>query len=131
MTFIVKALKATSSLPRRLSQMPRNALGKGLSALIREPEQNQQQPPPPGQEDPHQVQLPAQPMAAGRKTGAAVATAAAPALSASDGLLYVDIDLIDPSPYQPRSRFREEALEELARSIEASGISPPLLGAEA
>ncbi len=39
----------------------------------------------------------------------------------------VDIDLIDPSPYQPRTRFREEALEELARSIRASGIIQPLI----
>src|SRR5580693_109184 len=107
--------------------MPRNALGKGLSALIREPEQNQQQPPPLAQEEQHQVQPPGQPMSAGRQPGAAVATAAAPALAPSDGLLYVDIDLIDPSPYQPRSRFRDEALEELARSIQASGIVQPLV----
>jgi ParB family chromosome partitioning protein len=39
----------------------------------------------------------------------------------------VDIDLIDPSPYQPRSRFREESLEELARSIRSSGIIQPLI----
>lgn len=51
--------------------------------------------------------------------------AAAPALSES--LLQADIDLIDPSPYQPRTRFREEALEELARSIRASGIVQPLI----
>jgi len=39
----------------------------------------------------------------------------------------VDIDLIDPSPFQPRSRFREEALEELARSIRNSGVIQPLV----
>jgi ParB family chromosome partitioning protein len=39
----------------------------------------------------------------------------------------VDIDLIEPSPYQPRTRFREEALDELARSIQASGIIQPLI----
>jgi ParB family chromosome partitioning protein len=39
----------------------------------------------------------------------------------------IDIDLIDPSPYQPRTRFREEALDELARSIRASGIIQPLV----
>jgi ParB family chromosome partitioning protein len=42
-------------------------------------------------------------------------------------LLQADIDLIDPSPYQPRSRFRVEALEELARSIRVSGIVQPLV----
>jgi ParB family chromosome partitioning protein len=39
----------------------------------------------------------------------------------------VDIDLIDPSPYQPRTRFRELALDELTRSIRATGIIQPLL----
>lgn len=56
---------------------------------------------------------------------AATAAAVAPALS--EGLFQVDIDLIDPSPYQPRTRFREEALEELARSIRSSGIVQPLV----
>jgi ParB family chromosome partitioning protein len=45
----------------------------------------------------------------------------------TEGLLQLDIDLIDPSPYQPRSRFREEALEELAQSIRVSGIVQPLV----
>jgi ParB family chromosome partitioning protein len=35
--------------------------------------------------------------------------------------------LIDPSPYQPRSRFREETLAELAQSIQATGIVQPLV----
>jgi ParB family chromosome partitioning protein len=48
-------------------------------------------------------------------------------MPASGGPLHVDIDLIDPSPYQPRTRFREEALEELARSIRVSGIIQPLV----
>jgi ParB family chromosome partitioning protein len=43
------------------------------------------------------------------------------------GPLEIDIDLIEPSPYQPRTRFREEALDELARSIQASGIIQPLV----
>lgn len=53
-------------------------------------------------------------------------TAAAPA-PVREGLLQVDIDLIDPSPYQPRTRFREQALDELARSIQSSGIVQPLV----
>jgi len=95
--------------------MPRNALGRGLSALIREPEP--QAPPPPPQP---QAQAP-------QAARAAAATAAAPALSPTEALLQVDIDLIDPSPFQPRTRFREEALDELARSIRASGIVQPLV----
>jgi ParB family transcriptional regulator, chromosome partitioning protein len=43
------------------------------------------------------------------------------------GPLQIDIDLIEPSPYQPRTRFREEALDELARSIQASGIIQPIV----
>ena len=43
------------------------------------------------------------------------------------GSYQVDIDLIDPNPYQPRTRFREEALEELSRSIQSSGIIQPLV----
>jgi len=97
--------------------MPRNALGKGLGALIREP-QEQTTPQPPQQPERAVV-----PQAAG--TAAAVALARTPVQT--EGLLQLDIDLIDPSPYQPRSRFREEALEELAQSIRVSGIVQPLV----
>src|SRR5271156_2188819 len=102
--------------------MPRNALGRGLSALIREPEPQRQPPQVPAADQPltppaHLATAVAQSTAAG----------AAVALAPSDGLLQVDIDLIDPSPYQPRTRFREEALDELARSIRSSGIVQPLV----
>jgi ParB family chromosome partitioning protein len=53
-----------------------------------------------------------------------------PALSQrpqAGGPLEIDIDLIEPSPYQPRTRFRDEALDELARSIQASGIIQPIV----
>jgi ParB family chromosome partitioning protein len=39
----------------------------------------------------------------------------------------VDIDLLDPSPFQPRTRFTETALEELTNSIRSSGIIQPLV----
>src|SRR5208282_2352467 len=121
-TYIVKAPKATSNLPRRLSLMPRNALGRGLSALIREPEPAVAPPPPQPQREPVPAAQPARPTSVGTM---AAATAAAPA--PSEGLFQADIDLIDPSPYQPRTRFREEALDELARSIHSSGIVQPLV----
>src|SRR5262249_29902927 len=54
------------------------------------------------------------------------AAAAAPPLT-PPGPMQLDIDLIEPSPYQPRTRFREEALDELARSIQASGIIQPIV----
>ena len=39
----------------------------------------------------------------------------------------VDIDLIDPNPDQPRLRFNEDKLNELAQSIRANGLVQPLL----
>jgi ParB family chromosome partitioning protein len=99
--------------------MPRNALGRGLGALIRELEPQIPQQVPAKQE--------LAPPAASQAPGGAAA-AAAPAMQAPvPGPLQLDIDLIDPSPYQPRTRFREESLDELARSIQASGIIQPLV----
>jgi len=100
--------------------MPRNALGRGLGALIREPEP--------------QTPITPTPTGAGTPTAShpaahgGSAAAAAPALTPTPaGPLQIDIDLIEPSPYQPRTRFREEALDELARSIQASGIIQPIV----
>ncbi len=77
--------------------MPRNALGRGLGALIREAEKKPEPQPAPVQPQP--TTTPQE----------------------------IDIDLIEPSPYQPRTRFREEALDELTRSIKTSGIIQPLV----
>ena len=116
--------------------MPRNALGRGLGALIREPEtqQPQQQPQVPAVisgSGAAAAVAPALTPSATRQTATPtpVATAPAPtqAPNLNNGFLQVDIDLIDPSPYQPRTRFREEALDELARSIVSSGIVQPLV----
>jgi ParB family chromosome partitioning protein len=77
----------------------RNALGRGLGALIREPE-----------------------------APAVSPVQSLPVASSSPGAAQlVDIDLIEPSPFQPRTRFREEALAELAQSIQANGIIQPLV----
>ncbi len=98
--------------------MPRNALGRGLGALIREPE----------------PQKPARPVdvntagGVGLPTPGGAAAAVAAAMSpVPSGPMQIDIDLLEPSPYQPRTRFREEALDELARSIQSSGIIQPLV----
>ena len=45
----------------------------------------------------------------------------------SEDLLEIDIDLIEPSPAQPRTHFDETRLEELAQSIRSNGIVQPLL----
>jgi len=82
-------------------------LGRGLGALIRDVE--------------------VEPQVTAPVATTASAAAVAPALAAAGGPLLLDIDLLDPSPYQPRTRFPEAALEELAQSIRASGIIQPLL----
>ena len=74
--------------------MARHALGKGLSALIREPEPEVKPAPP------------------------AAKTA---------GPVEVDIDLIDPNPFQPRTHFAGLALEELAESIRRTGLLQPIV----
>src|SRR5713101_7098134 len=94
--------------------MPRNALGRGLGALIREPEPRV----------PSSPLVPAPPSSTNK--GSAAATAPAREELAA-GPREIDIDLIEPSPFQPRTRFREEALDELSRSIQASGIIQPLV----
>jgi len=84
----------------------RNALGRGLGALIRDQEAAPQLTP---------------------EAAFATAVGAVRAPLATGDPLQIDIDLIDPSPYQPRTRFAEAALEELAQSIRASGIIQPLV----
>jgi ParB family transcriptional regulator, chromosome partitioning protein len=83
--------------------MARNALGRGLGALIREP-------------DPQPANVTNLPIVTHAETSPGFA-----------GSQFVDIDLIEPSPYQPRTHFREEALAELAQSIQVSGIIQPLV----
>src|ERR1041385_5045774 len=73
--------------------MPRNALGRGLGALIREPD-----PATP----PAESQIPPPAITA---TGAAAAPARQ---SFSQGPHEIDIDLVEPSPYQPRTRFAKK-----------------------
>jgi ParB family transcriptional regulator, chromosome partitioning protein len=89
--------------------MPRNALGRGLGALIREAE-------------------PQVPTISAPSANVAVGAPNLPERAPMSARPQeIDIDLIDPSPYQPRTKFREEALDELARSIRASGIIQPLV----
>src|SRR3984885_7022912 len=121
-----KGAESYIQLAKEVISNPQKRVGPGTERPIRGPEPNQQQPPAqvPAAASAAQppVTTPQQPTVA-----AGTAAAAAPALAPNDGFLQVDIDLIDPSPYQPRTRFREEALDELARSIRASGIVQPLV----
>lgn len=56
-----------------------------------------------------------------------IANPALPNSAANSGSLELDIDLISPNPEQPRTRFTEENLEELAQSIRANGIVQPIV----
>jgi ParB family chromosome partitioning protein len=76
----------------------RPALGRGLSALIPE--------------------KPAAPAAA--PPPAAVAEPRHPQRE-------IDLDLIDPNPLQPRTRFDEARLQELAESISTTGLVQPIV----
>jgi ParB family chromosome partitioning protein len=42
-------------------------------------------------------------------------------------LLDIDIDLIEPNPEQPRTRFDEKELAELAQSIKVNGVVQPIV----
>jgi ParB family transcriptional regulator, chromosome partitioning protein len=70
--------------------MTRKALGRGLSALIQEPEQ----PAPTG---------------------------------AQESANTIPVSLIDPNPFQPRTNFAPEELNELAESVRAKGVIQPVL----
>lgn len=43
----------------------------------------------------------------------------------------IDIDQLSPSPFQPRTKFDEKAIDELAQSIRETGILQPILAAPA
>ena len=80
--------------------MTRNALGRGLGALIRDAE---------------------------LETASPRELTPAPVSNVVSGSQQVDIDLIEPSPYQPRTHFGDVALAELAQSIQSTGIIQPLV----
>jgi ParB family transcriptional regulator, chromosome partitioning protein len=63
----------------------------------------------------------------GQPLGTAAAVAPARAADHSGLVLQLDIDLIDPSPFQPRTRFAQAALDELAQSIQRTGIVQPIV----
>lgn len=45
----------------------------------------------------------------------------------SEEMIELDLDLIEPNNFQPRTTFDEQRLEELAQSIKTNGIIQPLL----
>ncbi len=57
----------------------------------------------------------------------AAGTAVADGTPPSAGVREIAVDDIGPNPFQPRTRFNDEAIEELAASIKASGVLQPVL----
>ena len=74
----------------------KQALGRGLSALLKDPENNIQ-----SIEDKNAAQV-------------------------VGNIIELDIDAIEINPFQPRSNFNEESLRELASSIRELGIIQPI-----
>lgn len=83
------------------SAVKRNALGKGLGALLSDKDQTN------ANTENQVINTPA--------SSPAVNTIAA-----------IPVDQIEANPYQPRDQFEEEALNELAESIKVQGIIQPL-----
>lgn len=50
-----------------------------------------------------------------------------PSVPESAANLEIDIDLIDPNPEQPRTRFGDAELDELAQSIKVNGVVQPIV----
>jgi ParB family chromosome partitioning protein len=61
------------------------------------------------------------------RTTAAVAPAAHATAMTGDLVKEISVEQIDRNPYQTRSRFAEEALNELAASIKSSGVVQPVV----
>lgn len=63
----------------------------------------------------------------GRGLAALLGEAAVPATTPATGVQHLAVDLLEPSPFQPRQEMAEDALKELADSIAQRGILQPLL----
>jgi len=74
----------------------KQALGRGLSALLQEPEKE-------------------------KKT--AVSKSSSPQVGT---IVALDLNLIEVNPFQPRTQFKEEAIRELASSIQELGVIQPI-----
>jgi len=92
----------------------RNALGRGLGALI-------------GKTAPSQGDTSVQQSAEWPPERVSRASET-PAAARASGVPRVRVDLIDPNPDQPRRTFEPERLKELSQSIARSGVLQPVVG---
>ena len=105
--------------------MARKALGRGLSALIREVEASVPVPVAPSPSEP--TGQSEAPRGAGPREGASPQAPSFAPPEAVAGLRQIPISLIDPNPLQPRRHFPEETIEALAASIRSTGLLQPIL----
>ncbi len=68
-----------------------------------------------------------QPKRLGRGLAALLGDSAMPQTTSAAGVQHLAVDMLEPSPYQPRQDMDENALQELASSIAQRGILQPLL----
>jgi ParB family transcriptional regulator, chromosome partitioning protein len=68
-----------------------------------------------------------QPKRLGRGLAALLGDSAVPTSVAAPGVQTLGVEVLEPSPFQPRREMNEEALQELAASITQRGILQPLL----
>ena len=68
-----------------------------------------------------------QPKRLGRGLAALLGDAAVPQTATAPGVQQLPVDMLEPSPFQPRQEMDESALQELADSIAQRGILQPLL----
>jgi ParB family transcriptional regulator, chromosome partitioning protein len=68
-----------------------------------------------------------QPKRLGRGLAALLGDAAVPQSTATPGVQQLPVDVLEPSPFQPRQYMDDGALQELADSIAQRGILQPLL----
>jgi ParB family chromosome partitioning protein len=68
-----------------------------------------------------------QPKRLGRGLAALLGDAAVPQSPTAPGVQQLAVDMLEPSPFQPRQEMDETALQELAESIAQRGILQPLL----
>ena len=84
--------------------MAKGGLGKGLDALL-----------PQAEREAETSKKISEPSAKAKKEG-------------KDGAeVFIDVDLLQPNPHQPRKEFDEEALQNLAASIKENGVIQPIL----
>ena len=69
-------------------------------------------------------------VSAGEPAGSSVETFSAPTSPATElggGLLSIAINAVDVNPFQPRQRFTDQTLKQLAESIRVDGVMQPII----